>query len=148
MIAHRLSSPKYAQTLDGEGAKVNSGRWNFRGHPLVYCSESRAMCVLEILARSQEQDIQKKSMVTLELPEDSVCDCPLPLPDGWDCHPFGIATQEIGRQFIAEKQHLALRVPSSLVAGDFNIVINPMHPSISKVKIIDVVDFEFGPRLV
>ena len=34
-----------------------------------------------------------------------------------------------------------MRAPSAVVKGDFNILINPNHVEMAKIKIIDIEDF-------
>jgi RES domain-containing protein len=133
--------------MNGLGAAKKSGRWNPKGVPLVYCSESRAMCVLEVIANSTSKHFPKMRMVTIEFPNE-VAEMTGDLSDNWADETAGASSRKIGADFISEKKHLAMRVPSSLVPGDFNIVINPLHPSISKAQIIDAVDFKFGKRLI
>ena len=48
MIVYRLSREKYARDLSGEGARKAGGRWNSRGIPLVYTSQSISLCALEV----------------------------------------------------------------------------------------------------
>jgi RES domain-containing protein len=40
-----------------------------------------------------------------------------------------------------------MKVPSAVVPGDFNFLINPSHPKAVKVKIVEVVPFDFDQRL-
>src|SRR3954462_12898227 len=48
MFAWRLASSRYPP-LSGEGARLVGGRWNSPGRPLVYASESLALCLAECL---------------------------------------------------------------------------------------------------
>lgn len=40
-----------------------------------------------------------------------------------------------------------MKVPSAVVQGDFNYLINPQHPDFKKVKIIKKEKFSFDQRL-
>jgi RES domain-containing protein len=54
VLIHRIASLRYPVN-DGQGAATKfGGRWNFKGTPITYASESRALCVLEILANKRE----------------------------------------------------------------------------------------------
>ena len=48
MFAWRLASGNYPP-LTGEGARLVGGRWNSPGRPLIYASESIALCLAECL---------------------------------------------------------------------------------------------------
>ncbi len=48
MRGYRLSRSLYA-SYDGEGARRAGGRWNSKGTRVLYLSENRALCVLEVL---------------------------------------------------------------------------------------------------
>ncbi|MGQ1784094.1 RES family NAD+ phosphorylase [Saccharicrinis sp. GN24d3] len=57
------------------------------------------------------------------------------------------ATQEFGNTFVNNHKHLYIKVPSAAVQGDFNILINPLHPDFNEVKIIKTEKFYFDERL-
>jgi len=69
------------------------------------------------------------------------------LEEGWNNHPPSIHTQRIGDQFIREKGYNILRVPSAVVPGDFNYLINPHHTESKEIKIINSRPFPFDERL-
>lgn len=48
-ISYRVVKEKYrGSAFDGEGARLYGGRWNCKGVPVVYTSDSLALCSLEI----------------------------------------------------------------------------------------------------
>ena len=58
MRAYRLAKARYADTaLDGSGAKAHGGRWNSKGVPMVYASDSIALAALELLVHLHRGDI-------------------------------------------------------------------------------------------
>jgi RES domain-containing protein len=57
------------------------------------------------------------------------------------------STQALGDAFLQRNRALVFKVPSATVAGEFNYLINPMHPMMKKVRIVDVVPFSFDKRL-
>ena len=48
MIVYRITKSPYRKDLSGMGAKLYGGRWNSKGIPLIYCSESRALAYAEV----------------------------------------------------------------------------------------------------
>jgi len=150
MIIYRLSRQQYINDLSGRGAELAGGRWNSKGIPMLYTSESRALAAIEIavhtplgilpsnyyLATIEIQDIHRA--VTVDLDD---------LPPNWSKSPFLKITQKIGDSFIKENKHLVLRVPSATVKGDHNYLINPHHSDFGKVKVISTEPFEFDSRL-
>jgi RES domain-containing protein len=49
IVSYRVVKAKYLDSaFDGEGARLYGGRWNNKGVPLVYTSNSLALCSLEI----------------------------------------------------------------------------------------------------
>jgi len=47
------------------------------------------------------------------------------LPDDWNIFPNNYETKKIGDKFITENKYCLLKVPSVVVKGEYNILINP-----------------------
>jgi len=149
MIVYRLARSKYINDLSGMGARLAGGRWNSKGLGLVYVSSSRALCMAEIAVHLPLGIIpQDYALAQILIPDSIIIDTIdiRKLPKGWNQFPFITGTQKIGDKFILENKHLALRVPSAVVQGDFNYLINPLHTSIKKIKIQDTEPFTFDQR--
>ena len=56
-------------------------------------------------------------------------------------------TKFIGNEFAKSNSELLLRVPSVIVSEEFNVLINPLHKDIKKVKIIEIKSFTTDNRL-
>jgi RES domain-containing protein len=69
------------------------------------------------------------------------------LPDNWDSEPALSATQQIGKQWVSEDHSVALSVPSSVIPGERNFVLNPAHPEFEQIIFTQPVPFRFDPRL-
>lgn len=69
------------------------------------------------------------------------------LPAGWNSFPHLADTQKIGDVFVSDQKSALLKVPSAVVPGDFNYLINPLHPHFSQIKIVGQVDFPFDSRI-
>ena len=149
MIVFRLSNNIYANDLTGKGAEIYGGRWNSVGTPMIYTAESRALCAVEIAVNTPLSNIPTGfSLITFQIPEAviSLVEESI-LPANWNALPYSPFTISLGDLFIAEQKSLILKVPSAIIAGDFNFLINPLHADIGKVKIISVEDFRFDGRL-
>lgn len=150
MILYRLAKTQYAKDLSGKGAELVGGRWNSKGHAMVYTCESRALCTAEIAVHTPLGIIPNDfSLITIHVPgglpleEVKIAD----LPESWRIFPYGSYTQALGDVFIKNKKSLLLRVPSAVVQGDFNILINPDHKEFGKVRIEKTESFLFDERL-
>lgn len=151
MIVFRLSKGKYHQDLTGKGAELFGGRWNSKGVAMLYTSQSRALAFAEVSIHIPIGIIPKDyHLISIALPEDVVIleMASEILPKDRRSNPHSDSTQKLGDQFIADSKYLAIKVPSAVVPGDFNYLINPHHQQISKLFIASVEPFEFDSRLV
>ena len=149
-VVWRLCSAKYAATAySGEGARLYGGRWSPAGLAVVYTSESRALTMLEILANAEETETLFDVawvLVPAEFPASAV-EKPPRVPETWRQFPHSPETQAFGAEWCRAQRSLALRVPSAVVPGEFNFLLNPAHPDFAKVKIGKAEPFTFDPRL-
>ena len=56
-------------------------------------------------------------------------------------------TRALGRGWLEGEESLALRVPSVVLDGEYNLLINPGHADIKKLKTLRSAAFSFDPRL-
>jgi len=149
MIVYRLCKKEYVNDLSGYGAEMNSGRWNGKGIPALYTSGSQALAVLEVAVHVPYGIMPVNYyMVGIELPEESGITIIgiAELPADWSRNPFPRSTQYIGDDFLKANTHLMLQVPSAIVPGDRNYIINPRHPDFKGLKIVLTEPFEFDSR--
>jgi RES domain-containing protein len=149
MKVYRLSRSKYAKDLSGKGAEQHGGRWNSTGTALLYTAQSRALCVLELAVHIPLGNLPiGYRLIEIEFPQSSVkILLPNELPANWSRLPHSAATQKIGDAFANQGTHLALKVPSAVVKGDFNYLIKPKHPLAHSISILSIETFEFDTRL-
>lgn len=69
------------------------------------------------------------------------------LPDDWRLLPAPPSTQEFGSRWVVEARSVVLRVPSAVVEGEFNYLLNPHHPNFARLEIGEPQRFSFDPRL-
>ena len=147
----RIAKARYASTaFDGEGARVNGGRWNSVGVRVAYASQSIALASLEVMVGLQKSRLLPAySLVSAQVDEAGVEVLPFPaLPANWRSHPPAPESQAIGDLWIAEQRSLVLRVPSAIIDGEFNYLLNPAHPEFGGVTISPPAPFAFEPRLI
>lgn len=149
MIVFRVCKSKHARDLSGHGAEIAGGRWNSKGTPLVYTSDSRALCTAEIAVRTPLGIVPSDyDLVTIEIPEDSILTLSKEdLPVHWKSFPHNESTRKIGDTFQAEGKFLVLKVPSAVVQDEYNFLINPLHSERAKIKVIQIEPFAFDERL-
>ena len=149
MIVFRLSKAKYARDLSGKGAEKAGGRWNSKGTPMVYTSASRALCTAEIAVHTPLGILPNDyHLITLQIPDHSIWVFPdTDLPDDWKLFPHPDTTQKMGDLFIRSQAYLTMRVPSVVVQGDYNFLVNPDHSDFDQVKVLEIEPFSFDKRL-
>lgn len=150
MRVFRLIRKKYGIELSGKGAALCGNRWNSKGTELIYCADSRALAMAEV-AVHLSLSILPKDYVMVEIDIPSYLTISIlskeDLPVNWSSFPHLLGTQQIGDAFVAERKMCILKVPSAVVPGDFNFLINPHHPDFSAIQIVGHEDFPFDSRL-
>jgi len=153
MLVFRISKKIYCEDLSGIGAGLYGGRWNPKGMNMVYSSSSIALATLEYLVHNYHILSTAEiclSKIEIAEPASIINHDVRDLPEGWNLQLSGqIATQNIGKAFGHSQEHYILKVPSAITPGEFNLLLNPMHPHHAKTKVIDIIDpFVFDQRLL
>jgi RES domain-containing protein len=148
MIVYRICKKEYSHDLSGKGAELSGGRWNSKGIAMLYTCQSRALCLAEVAVHLPLSSIPNDYYLTsILLPKTAVQMHDKVLHKSWKNFPYSQLTRNIGDAFIKANKFLILKVPSAVVQGDFNFLINPHHSSFYKVKISSTEPFEFDSRL-
>lgn len=150
MICYRLVRATYKDELSGIGASRYGARWNSRGTEIIYTARSRALALSELLVHLDMKEIPDDYyMLSISIPDEAsvqVID-KNDLPDLWNVSfEYRTVTREIGDRFILENEYALLEVPSAVVLGDSNLLLNPYHRLFGKVRIIESVKFPFDRR--
>jgi RES domain-containing protein len=146
-------TPEYrANDMTGGGARAFGGRWNSKGMVAVYASTSIALAALETLAhRGENVAIRNAFLVRLTVPSsvwrlrDQVD--PGDLDVTWVAEPAGVASIRFGDNWLRRAGSPLLLVPSVIVPEEHNVLINPAHPAVSKIKADVARQFMYDPRL-
>lgn len=150
MKVFRLSKKKYSEELSGKGAAKFGNRWNSKGTEMIYSAESRALEMAEVAVHLSIATLPSDFvMMEIDIPNDikvKILDS-IDLPDYWNVHPPNSSTQKLGDSFIDEMDFCVFKVPSVVVQGDFNYLINPYHKQFKKIKIVEISNFPFDRRM-
>jgi RES domain-containing protein len=146
----RICRGRYAaEAASGEGARRFGGRWNSRGIRVVYASTSLALAAVETFV-NLEPILRPADLVSVEgdIP-DSVMTARLDvtaLPADWD-KTRDESLHRFGDEWIHAKKTTALLVPSAVIRGEWNVLLNPVHADFSKIRLKNPEPFEFDLRM-
>ena len=146
-------TPDYpADDLGGGGPKAVGGRWNRKGTAAVYASTSIALATLETLAHlGGNISIRNAFLVRIHVPPALWAQRRIvsiaSLPPAWLAEPPGAASVDFGDAWLRAQAHLLLLVPSIIVPEEYNVVINPAHPSAARLSAIVARQHVYDPRL-
>jgi RES domain-containing protein len=149
--AWRITKQKHVRTaFTGEGAKQYGGRWNSPGKPAIYTAESRAVALAEILVHLESAAVLPRYVVLrVEIDEANIAHLdPHDLPRNWRAEPAPRRLQTLGDEWLDSGKAAVLRVPSAIVVGEFNYLLNPLHPDFSMLRIHSPEKFSIDRRFV
>lgn len=138
-----------ASAFDGEGARLYGGRWNSSGVPMVYASQHQSLAALEVrvhIDRTRMRRLYK--CFSFQFDEQLMKTLPAgALPKDWLQEPPPPSLQQIGDNWVKSGDSVILAVPSVVIPGEFNYLVNPKHPDFGKLKIGKPTGFAFDQRL-
>jgi RES domain-containing protein len=145
-LCRDVHAPK---AFTGEGPFRYGGRWSPPGVLVVYCAESRSLAAMEILVHHLGTEVFRASrwvMIAAEVPE-TLIEKPPRVPEAWRSQSPVPSAQEFGATWARERRTAALRVPSAVVLGEFNYLLNPAHADFEKITVGKPELFSFDVRL-
>jgi RES domain-containing protein len=141
---------KRTKDLSGLGAFLEGGRWNSPGSFALYTSENPSLALLEVLVHLDESDTPPR-MFVMELEVDD--QYPITkievdvLPKGWRI-PDNIQLKQMGDAMLRTADTIGFSVPSAVLPGQYNIILNPYFPGfLDYVQVISVEPLEVDQRL-
>lgn len=150
MIVYRIVNIKYKDsTLSGIGAEKVGGRWNEVGTRAVYCSENISLALLEYYVHSENIAYLPKEILVakIEFPDDFVIEELKEIPERWNQYPYSSKTTEVYTKLSKDLNIFALRVPSTIVGLESNIILNPLYKDFGKVEVIEFINLPIDERL-
>jgi RES domain-containing protein len=146
----RLVKAKYAsEAFSGKGAFDVGGRWNSPRVYVVYTSQSLSLASLEILAGGAPIALLSNYVkIPVEF-DESVIKPVQKLSKDWNAYPAKYETKLIGDEWANSNESVVLKVPSAVVPGEFNYMINPLHPDMKKGLTIGKPEkYSFDKRII
>ena len=151
MQVWRICRKKHeASAFNGKGAEQTGGRWNHKGHRVVYASENLSLAVLELFVHLSPEVMPSdlvairatlpKRFTRQELTEAD-------FPTNWRSYPAPGRLQTLGTDWLRGRKTLALLVPSAINPMERNVLLNPAHPQMAAVRVERGRAFRFDPRL-
>lgn len=150
-MAWRIVKTKHAaNAFDGEGARINGGRWTSIGRPAVYVSSTVALATLEMLAHlASVGPLLSYSLFEVTFSDSLVKSVDIAsLPRNWRQFPAPPELCSIGDTWLENQRSAVLVVPSAIVGFEYNYLLNPVHPDFSRIKIGPQYPYDLDPRLL
>ncbi len=150
MIVYRVANLKYKDsTLSGIGAEKVGGRWNEVGTRAVYCSENISLALLEYYIHSENIAYLPKEILVarIQFPDEFIIKELKVLPETWNQYPYSSETTKVFTDLSKDRNTFALRVPSTIVGLESNIILNPLYKDFGKVEITDFITLPIDERL-
>jgi RES domain-containing protein len=150
--AFRITQSRYASTaFDGEGARLNGGRWNSVGTRMVYTASSLSLATLELLVHTEDVSTLdgRYTVIPIKFDMSLVHTIDITsLPAGWNQPETISDTQILGDRWIQSMSSVLLEVPSVVTQDESNFLVNPGHPEFSKIAIGRGFVLKLDPRLL
>ena len=136
--------------LAGEGALRYGGRWHSPGRRVVYLAGSLALASLELLVHLRESDVLKAyRKLPVGIPEHLVEALDRrDLPSDWARPSLNPANQRTGDRWLDSRESAVLAVPSAVVIGEVNYIVNPAHPDFARLEPGEITDYRYDSRIL
>ena len=144
MIVWRVSKH---QSLEGSTVP---GRWNLKGSPALYTSNSPSLCAWEVFAHQVGAISWPENLLLLkiEVKEKNIIRIAAnDLPSEWNTLSYKTSVRKYGTSLFSKNDVLGFWIPSVVVPEDSNLVLNPMFPNYPDlVTLMDTYPFNYDKR--
>ena len=139
VVAHERDKPFSPSQRDA--------RWTSKtSSPVVYTSLSPGGAMLEFLVHRDSTLTEDLSLATAQIPAASIQNLSNP-PQDWEERPYRKEVQAVGDIWLQQRESLALKVPSAVCSGEYNLLINPAHRDFALLAVVSVKSFSLDSRL-
>ena len=114
------------------------------GTRAVYCSENISLALLEYYIHSGDISTlpEKIAIAKIHFPDDLIIEEPEEIPDTWKAYPYTSETTQIFTEFAKDRKNFALRVPSTIIGLESNIILNPLFKDFGKVEVAKFLSYQ------
>ena len=120
-----------------------------RGVAVIYTSSTKSLAALESLVPLNPPVLFKYVAIRIEF-DDALLEI-MParnLPADWRAEPPPPSSKAVGEGWVWAARSAVLALPSVLISGEPNYLLNPAHPDFKKISIGKPEPFAFDPRLL
>ena len=148
--AWRIVKARHAATaFSGKGAADFGGRWNSRGVAIVYTSGTKSLAALESLVHLNPPVRFKYVAIRIKFDVALIETVPAKdLPPDWQTQPPPPSTKTVGDAWARTARSAVLALPSVIIPGELNYLLNPAHQDFKKISIAKPEPFTFDRRLL
>ncbi len=141
MDVYRVAKKRWCEDLSGEGARRAGGRWNSKEIPVLYASEHRSLCCLELLVHIPLTTAPTELMlITIGVPDSFPVRVvrQSELPSSWNEPVPDSFTRQLGDELLTSQAYGCIKVPSSVMEEEYNVLLNPGFTDYQEVSIKDI----------
>ncbi|HXR05784.1 MAG TPA: RES family NAD+ phosphorylase, partial [Candidatus Acidoferrum sp.] len=120
-----------------------------RGVPVVYTSSTQSLAALESLVHLNPPVLFSYVAIRITFVNALIeVVPPKDLAPDWRGEPPPPSTKRIGDAWVRQARSAVLAVPSAIISGEPNFLLNPAHPDFKKILLGKSRRFAFDPRLL
>jgi len=88
-------------------------------------------------------------LVTVDVPDEATIKQldAAELPADWRSWPYLDQLADLTDEWVTERTHWIMRVPSAIAPTEFIYLLNPLHPEHQTLKLVGIEPHLFDPRL-
>lgn len=117
---------------------------------VVYTSATLSLATLEYFVHLDPADMPDDLVaIPADIP-DTVSRTEIraeALPSNWRAYPAPEALAELGTAWVRARRTAILLVPSAIVPQERNVLLNPAHANVRRIRLGQPEPFSFDPRL-
>ena len=137
--------------LSGTGAAQYKGRWNHTGEQIIYTAMTQSLSMLERLVY-MISPFPEMCIGVIDVPDEYIKFLGMEETETRDILIDYSKSRKVGSGWIANRLSVALAVPSVHIhpsnwQEEPNVLINPLHPDFSKVRLLKYLSFSYDDRL-
>ncbi|OWY39325.1 hypothetical protein CEK28_08900 [Xenophilus sp. AP218F] len=140
---YRVAQGTNGLDLSGSAAEQYGGRFNPAGTPAIYASSSIALAILEVMVQSHGIRPLACRVMALQVPSTGLPRLQAKdLPLGWNSRHDQSVAQNVAHRHLFANGLWGLRIPSVVIPEEFNLVLNPRHPHMQTISVVELQTFD------